>query len=242
LEVKEKIDSGVCLKVIADEHFTSYIRNFKAFREYKRIRTEPRSKKSIVVLIYGPSGVGKSRFATQLSRCLGSVYKVPFPKGSGLYWDDYGGEDVAFVDEMAGHFMSPTFFNTLCDWYECLVPAHGGAGHQFTSQYIVICSNYHPKYWWKNRKAHEVVQTTRRIDVMIPFIASFWERKSVEVFKSGVCKFKCCSGSTSLANERSVVSVNSVPLEWWSAYGDMYEDANRHRGNANSNILGVMPK
>lgn len=140
------------------------------------MRKAPRNSKTVTICFYGPSGVGKSRFATEFARCLGPVYKVPQPKGSGLYWDDYDSQPVVFIDEMDGNYMTPTFFNTLCDRYECVVPVHGGAGHQMVASYIIICSNYHPKNWWKRRTPAQLQQTLRRIEVLVPFIVSFWQR------------------------------------------------------------------
>lgn len=101
---------------------------------------------------------------------------MPQPKGSGLYWDDYDSQTCVFIDEMDGNYMTPTFFNTLCDRYECVVPVHGGAGHQMVAKYIVICSNYHPKFWWKKRKPDQIFQTVRRVDVLIPFVPVYLER------------------------------------------------------------------
>jgi len=177
--VKKDIDDGVNFSTIANNHFSSYIRYGRGFKEYKRLRQAPRSEKTIVCCIYGPSGVGKSRFATQFAKVLGPCYKVPQPKGSGLYWDDYDGQPVVFLDEMDGNFMTPTFFNTLCDRYECVVPVHGGAGHQMVARYIIICSNYHPRYWWRKRSASQLTQTLRRIEMLIPFIPSYWTRMAL---------------------------------------------------------------
>jgi len=173
-EIKGALDGGVSLKRLADEHFSSYIRYGRAFKEYKRQVTKPREVKSVTILLVGPSGIGKSRFATLLCQYLAGnssqVYKVPRPKGSGLYWDDYDGQRVAFMDEFDGNFMQPTAFNELADRYEYVVPVHGGAGHQFVSKYLVICSNYLPKYWWRKRNAEQLRQTTRRLDLVIPML------------------------------------------------------------------------
>jgi len=136
----------------------------KSIREYKRQQTRPRNFKSIVVLFVGPAGTGKSTLAKMLASYLGSVYKAPQPKNSGAYYDDYDGQDVLFLDEFDGNRMKPADFNELCDRHEVVLPVHGGAGHQMISRFIFICSNYAPRFWWKNRKPSQVKQTTRRID------------------------------------------------------------------------------
>jgi len=166
LEIKEKLDKKVSLAMIADENFSSWIRHQRGFKEYKRITTKPRDFKSRVVLFVGPSGTGKSTLMKLIAQKLGSVYVTPQPKGSGVYFDDYDGQDVLILDEFDGSFMRPTFFNTLCDRHECVLPSHGAAGSQCISRFIFIGSNYIPKSWWKKRSASQLVQTTRRIDVV----------------------------------------------------------------------------
>lgn len=205
LEIQRDIRSGTSLKRIADDHFPEWVRFGKSFKDYKRICAVPRDFKSTVIVLVGPPGRGKSRFAHLLCKYLSlegrcdeltfpelgyhpefnpvvrgvqlsterdyrySVYKVP-DKHSGFWCDDYDSQTVFFMDEFDGDRMRPKAFNDLCDRYECVVPAHGGAGSQMVSPYIVICSNYAPKYWWKKRSEMQLLQTTRRIDGLIKLI------------------------------------------------------------------------
>lgn len=168
LEVKRDIDRGVSLKRIAadPETFPVWIKYHKGLETYKRITTEPRAQKPIVFLFIGTSGVGKSRTAIALAKHLGTVYIVP-PKSTGFWCDDYAQETVFIIDEMTGSKMTPEFFNQLVDWAPMNVPSHGTAGHQFTSKYVFITTNYHPKFWWKHRSPNQVKQTMRRLDVII---------------------------------------------------------------------------
>jgi len=167
LKVKADLDAGKTHTQLWNDHFAVMRISHKAFREYKRVMTTPRNFKTIVILLVGPSGTGKSRTASTLCSMLGSYYKVPEKMGGNFWCDDYEGQDVFWIDEMDGSRMTPTKFNELADRYECVVPAHGGPGHQFISKYLVICSNYHPKFWWKKRNPDQVKQTMRRIDIII---------------------------------------------------------------------------
>lgn len=184
LEIKHEIDEGARLSAIQQNHFASFVRYGKAFKEYKRQCTPARAFKTVVILIIGPSGVGKSRFATELCRYLGTTYKLPKPKGSGTYWDDYDGHVCTFIDEFDGNLMRPTDFNELADRYEYVVPVHGGAGHQFVSRFLVISSNYHPKFWWRKRSSEQLVQTLRRIDVLVPLLRPVVPRNAFQVLMS----------------------------------------------------------
>lgn len=167
MKVKALIDGGSSLKRVAEEAFGTFVRHEKSLISYKRLTTKPRDFKSIVILFVGPSGVGKSRMMRLFASELGSSYVAPLPKGSGAYFDGYGGEDVLILDEFSGASMTPTFFNTLCDRYECTLPVHGAAGHQMVSKYILIGSNYLPHMWWKERRGDQIRQTKRRIDVCV---------------------------------------------------------------------------
>lgn len=168
MAVKKALDEHRPATELWDQHFSTMLRYSKAFKEYSRVMTQPRNFKTTVILLVGPSGTGKSRTAEILCRELGPVYKVPEKHGSGNMWcDDYQGEPCMWIDEMDGGRMPPTYWNQLTDRYGCVLPAHGGVGHQMISRYLVVCSNYHPKYWWKRRKPDQVKQTMRRIDIII---------------------------------------------------------------------------
>lgn len=168
LEIKRELDRGMPLKRLKDSYFPEWVRFNKSFTEYRRGSTEPRSFKTRVFLFVGPPGAGKSTFMKLLAvRILGlSCYKVPHKKGSGLYFDDYDNQEVMILDEFSGATMPPEFFNLLADEHECVLPSHGGAGHQMVSKYLFIGTNYAPKFWWKNRSPVQLKQTTRRIDVV----------------------------------------------------------------------------
>jgi len=202
MEIQRDLNAGVSLKRIADTNFPEWVRFGRAFKDYKRIIATPRNFKTIVILIVGPSGRGKSRFGHLLSRYLsmeGRCDELQFPelgyhpdfnpvirgvqitddsplpyvlpeKHSGFWADDYDSEPVFYIDEFGGHRCVPTFFNGLADRYPFVIPSHGAAGHQMVSKYLVICSNYAPKYWWRNRNADQLFQTTRRIDMLIKLI------------------------------------------------------------------------
>jgi len=167
--MKRKVDDGAPINSLYDEHFGSMIRYKRQFIEYKRVTTHARSSKSFCFLFVGPPGHGKSTMMRIMAKLLGRVYFQPFKKGSGLYFDDYDGEDVMIIDEFDGDVMPPKMFNAIADEHPCVLPVHGGAGHQMVSKYLFIGSNYAPRYWWKKRSSSQLLQTTRRIDVVFKF-------------------------------------------------------------------------
>lgn len=166
LEIKRDLDRGVPLRQIKDDWFPEWVRYNKSFTEFRRQTTQPRNFKTRVFLFVGPPGTGKSTLMKLLAAAIGSSYKVPAKKGSGLYFDDYDNQEVMILDEFTGSTMPPEFFNLLADEHECVLPSHGGAGHQMVSKYLFIGSNYAPQFWWKNRSSVQLKQTTRRLDVV----------------------------------------------------------------------------
>lgn len=180
IEIKEKIDRAVPMRLVAEENFASWCRNNRAFKEYRRLVTKPRNFSPIVFLFVGPAGVGKSLCVSLLlaSGYFGTSYRVP-SKHSGFWCDDYDNQSCFWVDEMDGDRMRPTFFNELNDRYECVIPAHGNPGSQLVSKYHFFCSNYLPRYWWKKRTEAQLLQTTRRIHVVIPFFRKIFPPKGV---------------------------------------------------------------
>lgn len=176
LEIQRDLDAGASMKRVAQTNFPEFVRFGKAFKDYKRLTAPKRDFKPYVWLFVGHAGTGKTRTATTLGKALGSFYRVP-DKHTGFWCDDYDGEEVFFIDEMDGNRMTPNFFNALIDRYECVVPVHGGAGHQLISKHIIIASNYTPRVWWKNRNKEQQRQTMRRIDFVIPMFNKPVEKK-----------------------------------------------------------------
>ncbi len=169
LNVKRKIDEGMSNEQLWDEEFSTMVHNYKAMGEYKRIKSKPKQnvyikyQMPIVMLFVGPTGTGKSELAHILAPRLGSWFKVPAAKGSGLYFDAYDGEEVLVIDEMDGNRMKPTTMNELCDKYPNSLPVHCQGNVYSKAKYIIICSNYLPKYWWRK---HNISSFMRRISVL----------------------------------------------------------------------------
>ncbi len=142
--VKRKLDDGVKMSVIAEDHFSDFIRYSKGFREYKRLKTPVRRHQMEVIVLIGGTGTGKTRYVHDNFE---DIYSVPQPKSSGCYWDDYDGQETVLIDEMYGSRFSHGFLLQLLDRYDFSVPVHGGS-MRFTSKRIVMTSNSHPDLWY----------------------------------------------------------------------------------------------
>lgn len=119
------------------------IRYHKGVEHYRQLKRPKRHHQMQNIVVYGESGVGKSYF----SMSYPDVYVVPEPKGSGLYWDGYAGQETVVLDDMTGRFMKYRTLLRLLDRHPFQVPYHGGQ-MEFSSKTIVMTSNTHPSEWY----------------------------------------------------------------------------------------------
>ena len=87
LAVKQLIDEGKDDKVIANEYFGYYIQSYRGLTQYRLLLSEERNFKTVVTVIYGPTGTGKSQW------CWEHI-KDPFWKVKGQWWDGYRNQGV----------------------------------------------------------------------------------------------------------------------------------------------------
>jgi len=156
LVVKKAIDDGIDHKGLWEEHFPSMVRYERSLVTYKRIKQNARTDAPIVIVLWGPTGTGKTRLARNLgSYLVGSedgIYTAPQHKGSGRYYDDYDGHPCIIFDEFYGSSMPWSQLLTITDRYPNVLAAHGGAGRQNLAEVIIFTSNKHPMFWYTSDK------------------------------------------------------------------------------------------
>ena len=166
LRVKESIDEGATQMELYDTHFSSMVRYTKGLMNYKRLKTVKRCWKPVILVYWGPTGTGKSHRARQE---FPNAFRVPAPKGSGTYYDDYDGQDAMLFEEFNPSYMTYSFIKLLLDEYEHVLPVHGSAGHQCVAHTYISTSNKHPRDWYdsvNNRNVPEYADSPlkRRLD------------------------------------------------------------------------------
>lgn len=138
-DIKFKIDSGTSLKRIADEHFGSFIRYHRSFKEYKRIATPSRNIRTLVLVLWGASGVGKSQLALE---CFPDAYW----KTNSKWWDDYENQAAVVWDEFKGQYPFRDLLRILDS--TPLTLESKGSSCQFNSKIVIFTSNFHPRDWY----------------------------------------------------------------------------------------------
>ncbi len=131
-------------KDLWDDEFTLMTRNNRAWKQYKRVSSNPRNHTMTIITLVGETGTGKTRWAYDN---YPGLYSVPPPKNSGTYFDDYDNHDVVLCDEMHAGWFTHTFLLRLTDRYPLNVPIHGGSVN-FRPNVMIFTSNYAPSEWY----------------------------------------------------------------------------------------------
>lgn len=159
--IKELIDEGASMKMVADHDFGYYVRNHRGLNQYRSISTKGRNKKSLVFLFVGGPGTGKSAAADSFM----DNYAVP-PGSSGTVWyDEYepGHHKTVIFDDFTGAWCQWRELLRLTDAYKMLVNTKGG--HiPFKPEAIVFTANYSPERWYSNEAVPDKAPFMRRVD------------------------------------------------------------------------------
>jgi len=140
-QLKLLIDEGWSDKQIADYDFDTWCRSHRALSSYRLMCVAPRNWEMEVVVVYGPTGTGKSRWCND-------SFPNCYWKQRGKWWDNYSHQEAVCLDEFYGWLQWDVLLR-LCDRYPLLVETKGGQ-IQFSSKIITFTSNTEPCKWYKD--------------------------------------------------------------------------------------------
>lgn len=160
--IKQLIDNGAGEQEIAEANFSAWCRNYRAFREYKRIKTEARDWPVDVEVFWGDPGTGKSRKAMEENP--GAYWK---PKGQ--WWDGYEDQEVVIIDEFYG-WLPYDFILRLCDRYPLNLEIKGGTVACLMKK-IIFTSNKHPDDWYQ-KDTLDKRAFARRVTKLVHFVGT----------------------------------------------------------------------
>lgn len=155
--IKEKLDNGATDKDIADEHFGSWVRYSKAFQQYRTLNLQDRNWKTIVHVLWGRTGTGKTRFC--VDQTMNSPYWSP---GDYQWYDGYNGQKIVIFDDYRGEYPIQQLLKLL-DRYPMNVPIKGGFV-KWSPTKIYITSNLPPSDWYPNSDGRTRAALMRRLD------------------------------------------------------------------------------
>lgn len=138
-DIQDEIKEGKSIEEIADKHFTTWARNYRAIEKYKSMKTQKRNWEMHIVWIHGPAGCGKTKWCVK-------NYDNLYIKGPDDYWfDGYCGEEAILIDDIdKDNKFNRNFMLRFTDRYPMKLAVKGGFTDMI-SKYIVITSNYSPE-------------------------------------------------------------------------------------------------
>lgn len=158
------------LAAVKEQFPTVFIRYPRGFESLAQHYVKPRDFQTIVTVIFGEPGSGKTRY--------GMTGPLPYKLnvlGEGT--DFFGAYDprvhqTVVVDDFYGGWRYTTFLQ-VADRYPCEVPVKGGFV-QFTARHLVFTSNKHPHLWYPKVLADTERRGSfdRRIHNLIRFTAA----------------------------------------------------------------------
>lgn len=157
LEIKAKIDNGATLGDIADTNFSVFLQYRRGLNAYISLKSIKRRWKTYVIVLWGYTGVGKTRFV--YDQCGDRELWTP---GDYNWFDGYNGQELVLLDDYRGEY-AIQFFLKLTDRYPMQVPVKGDFVN-WNPKKIYITSNEDPDYWYKDADLETKAAFKRRLD------------------------------------------------------------------------------
>lgn len=163
--IRREIESGASNLEIAQKHFGQWLRYEKGFERYRQLIEPKRRVKTKVIVLWGPSGVGKShRVFEDLAP---NACPVSF-SANGDFILGYDGSPEVVFEEFADNKISRELFLKLTDKWPCIVNVKHGE-RNWNPRTIYITSNHDPVQWYSGdeavkRRLDEVHKVVHRVD------------------------------------------------------------------------------
>lgn len=157
--VKTKLDLGMSPMDISKEHFPSWVRYHRSFELYSTLKVRPRDFKSFVIVLTGPTGVGKTKWFWDN---FPGGYALSRGTNSNIWWDGYNNNFAVILDDYYGWLPWDTLLRLL-DRYPFRIEYKGGS-REFVSRVICITSNVSYENWYPSVGPDKLPALLRRID------------------------------------------------------------------------------
>lgn len=162
LEIQQKYKDGATKKDIQEEHFPTWVRNYKALEIYRLSLQPEREWVTIVIVITGRTNIGKSWFVHDHAKLVQGHYYKQCNKD---WFTHYAGESDVVLEEFNGSRFSYGYLLQLLDRYPFKVGTKGDEVN-FIPKRIWITSNSNPWDWYQQDVSHLVRRITHHYEVL----------------------------------------------------------------------------
>lgn len=174
--VKKAIDDGKSMLEIADEFFEPYCRFYRAFERYRCLRAVRDDGPRDVVVIYGPTGTGKTKYAVQ--------FPDLYIKLDNCKWfDGYTSQKTILFDEFYG-WIPYSMLLRICDRYVVQGETKGGSV-PLVHDRIIFTTNQKPANWYPNMKFESFIRRVSKW-IHMPILDAMHEFDTYEEFISHI--------------------------------------------------------
>lgn len=160
------VHDGCTLREVALEHPVSFVKYHRGFTALRAMTLLPRNLPSApeVIVLWGPTGVGKTRDA-HIKYWPDEPHYVWRPS-NGQWWDGYDGQKKVIIEEFRGTMPWSDLLGLL-DRNEFRAPVKGGFVNIQADKFI-ITSPKPPHQWYKDEDTYDrYSQLTRRLTQVI---------------------------------------------------------------------------
>lgn len=134
------LDEGKSVSDVADAHFGHFLRYRQSINAYCEMKSVKRDFATEVIVLWGDTGTGKTRYAYEQG-----ATPVFFDKGGFIH--GFEGQEKLIFDDFDPDMLSRSRFLTLTDRYPCVVNVKGGS-RNWAPKVIYITSNHDPRSWY----------------------------------------------------------------------------------------------
>lgn len=138
------LDEGMSLCDVARKWPVQYVMFGRGLQSYVTLTSNrQRDWKTEVIILIGPPGCGKSRWAWEFES------PAKYYKARGKWWDGYDGHETVVMDDFYGWLPYDDMLR-ICDRYPLRVETKGGST-QFLAKHVIVTSNRPPEEWYKEQ-------------------------------------------------------------------------------------------
>jgi len=178
-DVADAITAGSSIRDLCLNHTPAMIKYSKGAQFVKMMISPKRRWDMNVIVLFGPTGLGKSELADHLAP---DAYRLPIASDKNTLWfDGYSGEEDVIIEEFEGYRCTYSFLKEFLDRYPLLVPTKGGHAN-FSARRVIMTSNTPPDLWYKWNDRRSYAPLERRITTLIEFtgLRTYLVRKGVD--------------------------------------------------------------